>query len=284
MKYLAAMLAVLIVLSLLGCGAAAPEASGDIIDTEYFTFPLLPGVHHEILPNGDRYAIAFYELQDYEASGTGLLCTLKLFKEGEDYTLPGHVAYGVLETKTADFQVVALYPTETTYTPANAKRHKELQQQLDNRIIYDLTPKKGIQYLRPTLENAPISEVVIETQYYTVKMPEEWVGKCTYSMEEFADGTSIVTFYENESYMAGCGGKLCGIQLVPEQVDWWSVEDASLFGSLKTPDGLFYIVGIFPWETQCNKQTYETYEALRALTPALFDAITPKEGCELIQV
>jgi len=273
-------LVLLAVLLLCGC---TPEASvpHDVIDTEYFTLPLLPGIHYDILPDGDRYAIAFYESQDYETNGTGLLCTLKLFKEGEDFTVPGHKLYGVLVTKKADFEVVVIYPTEITYTPANANQHKELQHLIDNMLVYDLDPKDGVKWLRPQLEGAPISDVVIETQYYTVKMPQEWVGKCVDYIEEFEDGTSIVTFYEKECYMTRYGGKICSIQLLPEDVDWSSVEGAGLFGGLKTPDGFFTIVGFFPDDKQYSKETWETYEALRKLTPDLFGTLTAKEGCEL---
>ena len=83
--------------------------------------------------------------------------------------------------------------------------------------------------------------------------------------------------------MTSHGGKICSIQLLPEDVDWGSVEDAGLFGSLKTPDGFFTIVGILPDDKQYSKETWETYEALRKLTPDLFGTLTAKEGCELIQ-
>ena len=127
----------------------------------------------------------------------------------------------------------------------------------------------------------PVPEVVIETEYYTVTMPQAWVDNCTYTFEESIYGPTIVTFYENTSYAAGKGGKLCSIQLVPAQVDWDSVEDASLLCSLQTPDGLFHIVVCVPWETQCNKETYETFEAMRKLNHDLFRTITPKDGCKL---
>ena len=273
-------LVLLAVLLLCGCTQDV-SVPYDAIDTEYFTLPLLPGIHYDILSDGDRYAIEFYESQDYETNGTGLLCTLKLFKEGEDFTVPGHTLYGVLVTKKADFEVVVIYPTEITYTPANANQHKELHHLIDNMLVYDLEPKAGVKWLRPQLEGAPISDVVIETQYYTVKMPQEWVGKCVDYIEEFEDGTSIVTFYEKECYMTSYGGKICSIQLLPEDVDWSSVEGAGLFGGLKTPDGFFTIVGIFPDDKQYNKETWETYEALRKLTPDLFGTLTAKEGCEL---
>ena len=104
MKRLTIFLSLLFILCLLGCTASPPETNEDIIDTEYFTLPLLSGVHYRILPEGDRYSIEFYESQDYQTNGTGLLCTLRLFKEGEDFTVPGHVLYGVLVTKKADFE------------------------------------------------------------------------------------------------------------------------------------------------------------------------------------
>ena len=129
----------------------------------------------------------------------------------------------------------------------------------------------------------PNPEAVIETEYYTVTMPQAWVDNCTYTFEESTYGTTIVTFYENTSLAAGEGGKLCSIHLVPEQVDWSTVEDASLYGWLKTPDGLFHILNCHPWETQCNNETYETFEAMRKLVPDLFGSFTPKEGYELIR-
>lgn len=91
-------LVLLAVLLLCGC-AQDVSVPYDVIDTEYFTLPLLPGIHYNILSDGDRYSIEFYERQDYETNGTGLLCTLKLYKEGEDFTVPGHTLYGMLVTK-----------------------------------------------------------------------------------------------------------------------------------------------------------------------------------------
>lgn len=149
-------LILLVVFMLCGCAQEAPVPK-DVIDTEHFTLPLLPGVHYEILPDGDRYSIEFYESLDYETNDTGLLCTLKLFKEGENFTVPGHMLYGVLVTKKADFEVVALYPTEVTYTSANANQYKELQKLIGNMLTYDLEPKDGVKWLRPQLESAPIS-------------------------------------------------------------------------------------------------------------------------------
>ena len=122
---------------------------------------------------------------------------------------------------------------------------------------------------------------MFETQYYTVKMPEAWVGKCVDYIEESEDGTSIVTFYEKECYMTSYSGKICSIQLLPEDVDWSSVEDAGLFGGLKTPDGFFIIVGVFPEDRQYSDESKETYDTLQALTPDLFGTLTAKEGCEL---
>ena len=278
----------LAVILLCGC---TPEASvpEDVIDTKYFTLTLpedwIGTTTYEILPDGECYSIDFYERQDYETSGTGKLCTLKLFKEGEDFTVPGHMAYGTLVAKKTNFEVVILYPTDITCTPANAALHEKLLNRVSD-LVYSLEPKDDCKWLVPQWDipnPQNIRKDVIELLYYTITVPQAWEGKYVDFIEEFEDGTSIVTFYEKECYEDFGGGKICSIQLLPEEMDWSSVEDASLFGGLKTPDGFFHIVGIFPWQTQCNKETYETYEALRELTPALFDAISPKEGCELIR-
>ena len=270
----------LVVILLCGC-APDPSVPDDVIDTEYFTLPLLSGVHYNILPDGERYAIELYELQDYETNGAGKLCTIKLYKEGEDYTVPGHMFYGALVTKKGDFQVVVLYPTETTYTPANAKQHQELLKAINNMMLYDLEPKEGVQWLRPQLESAPISDVEIETQYYTVKMPEEWVGKCIEHIEEFEDGTSIISFYEKESYEDFGGGLIVSIRLLASDVEWSSVPGAFLAGSLDTPEGDFTLIGVRAEDIQYSKDTKGTYEAMYDLTSTLFSGIHAKEGCTL---
>ena len=288
MKRLAIFLSLLFILCLLGCTASTPEASDGIIDTKYFTLTLpedwIGTTTYEILPDGECYSIDFYERQDYETSGTGKLCTLKLFKEGEDFTVPGHMAYGTLVAQKTNFEVVVLYPTDITCTPANAAQHEKLLNRVSD-LVYSLEPKDDCKWLVPQWDipnPQNIRKDVIELLYYTITVPRAWEGKYVDFIEEFEDGTSIVTFYEKECYEDFGGGKICSIQLLPEEMDWSSVEDASLFGGLKTPDGFFIIVGIFPEEKQYSKETKETYEALRALTPDLFGTITAKDGCELI--
>lgn len=278
----------LAVMLLCGC-APDPSAPDDVIDTEYFTLTLpedwIGTTTYEILPDGECYSIDFYERQDYETSGTGKLCTLKLFKEGEDFTVPGHMTYGTLVAKITNFEVVVLYPTDITCTPANAAQHEKLLNRVSD-LVYSLEPKDDCKWLVPQWDipnPQNIRKDVIELLYYTITVPQAWEGKYVDFIEEFEDGTSIVTFYEKECYENFGGGKICSIQLLPEEMDWSSVEDASLFCGLKTPDGFFIIVGIFPEEKQYSKETKETYEALRALTPDLFGTITAKEGCEVIR-
>lgn len=278
----------LAVMLLCGC-APDPSAPEDVIDTEYFTLTLpedwIGTTTYEILPDGECYSIDFYERQDYETSGTGKLCTLKLFKEGEDFTVPGHMTYGTLVAKITNFEVVVLYPTDITCTPANAAQHEKLLNRVSD-LVYSLEPKDDCKWLVPQWDipnPQNIRKDVIELLYYTITVPQAWEGKYVDFIEEFEDGTSIVTFYEKECYENFGGGKICSIQLLPEEMEWSSVEDASLFGGLKTPDGFFIIVGIFPEEKQYSKETKETYEALRALTPDLFGTITAKEGCEVIR-
>lgn len=278
----------LAVMLLCGC-APDPSAPEDVIDTEYFTLTLpedwIGTTTYEILPDGECYSIDFYERQDYETSGTGKLCTLKLFKEGEDFTVPGHMTYGTLVAKITNFEVVVLYPTDITCTPANAAQHEKLLNRVSD-LVYSLEPKDDCKWLVPQWDipnPQNIRKDVIELLYYTITVPQAWEGKYVDFIEEFEDGTSIVSFYEKECYEDFGGGKICSIQLLPEEMDWSSVEDASLFGGLKTPDGFFIIVGIFPEEKQYSKETKETYDALRALTPDLFGTITAKEGCEVIR-
>ena len=178
-----------------------------------------------------------------------------------------------------DFQLVLIYPSEITNTPANANQHQELLKEIDHRLIYNLNPKDGNKWLVPQLEGPPISNEIVETQYYTVNLPEAWVDKCSVFIEEFIDGTSIVTFYDKESYEDFGGGLLVTIRLLPIEKEWSSFPGSSLFGSLNTPEGKFTIIGIDPQEKEYNKDSQSRYEAMQSLTSALFSTLTPKDGC-----
>ena len=98
-------------------------------------------------------------------------------------------------------------------------------------------------------------------------------------IEEFIDGTSIVTFYDKESYEDFGGGLLVTIRLLPIEKEWSSFPGSSLFGSLNTPEGKFTIIGIDPQGKEYNKDTQPRYEAMQSLTSALFSTLTPKDGC-----
>lgn len=277
MKQLSIVLCLLLILSL--CGCASHTMPEDTLETEYFTLPLPPGILCNALPDEGPCTVELYEKQDYETGGNGLLCTLKLFREGEDYTVPGHVAYGKLVTMKEDFQLVLIHPSEITYTPANANQHQELLREIDFRLIHNLRPKDGGKWLVPQLEGPPISNEIVETQYYTVNLPEAWVGKTTVFIEEFIDGTSIVTFYDKESYEDFGGGLLVTIRLLPIEKEWSSFPGSYLFGSLNTPEGKFTIIGIDSQGKEYNKDSQSRYEAMQSLTSALFSTLTPKDGC-----
>ena len=287
MKRLAIFLSLLFILCLLGCTASMPEASDGIIDTRYFTLTLpedwIGTTTYEILPDGECYSIDFYERQDYETSGTGKLCTLKLFKEGEDFTVPGHMAYGTLVAKITNFEVVVLYPTDITCTPANAAQHEKLLNRVSD-LVYSLEPKDDCKWLVPQWDipnPQNIRKDVIELLYYTITVPQAWEGKYVDFIEEFEDGTSIVTFYEKECYENFGGGILCEIYLITEDTVWSTIPDAVLLGSLETPEGRYTVVGSHPIDPQVPKDARERYNNMASVTSTLFSTLTPKDGCTL---
>ena len=135
----------------------------------------------------------------------------------------------------------------------------------------------------PPIPNSPSAEnSVIQTQYFSVKLPPDWEGLVVDSIEEFSDGTCSITFYERERWLLDGCGKICGIHLLQEGADWTSLPGtASLYGTLKTADGHFIIAGSFPELQEYHRDTLEIYLQLQATTAQLFDGITPNEGCTI---
>lgn len=147
-----------------------------------------------------------------------------------------------------------------------------------------LEPKHGCKWLVPQwdIPDPPsVDKGVIELQYYSVILPPDWEGNVVDNIEEFEDGSSIVTFYESERFLLDGYGKICAIHLLPIDADWSAIPGATLYCSLITPDKSFLIVGVFPEEKQYTKDTMDLYLQLREQTPELFANITPNAGCRL---
>lgn len=124
---------------------------------------------------------------------------------------------------------------------------------------------------------------MFETQYYTVKMPEAWVGKCVDYIEDFEDGTSIVTFYEKECYMTSYSGKICSIQLMPSEDDTYKdFPDYEWLGALDTPEGSFNMILLYPTDVQLTVETMDTYNQMARKLPDVLCTISPKEGIEMV--
>ena len=299
MKYLAAMLAVFMVLSLLACGAleenkpqpALPDpaeidtlqSSEDYIQTDYYRLSV-PGswlmdcvyTSQELKDGG--HVLDIYEKQGYE-DNRGLLWSVRLFPEGEDFTsFPSHTAYGILETAEQTYYVVVLTPTDVQYTEETKDQYNKMFAQLGS-IMDSLEPKDGCEYFIPQLESI---DPVIETDYYSLTLPAEFLDKCIWEIFGNEDGTYSLSLYELTAHEEFGGGKLCSLMLFPTgDESYKDLPDYQMLGSLDTADGSFYLIALFPTDVQFSESTAERYnEMFNQLQDVLY-TLSPAVGVEM---
>lgn len=279
-----------LVLLLCGCAPQLSESPSpeEFIDTDYFLLTLPQswrGVTvNKVIPDGNRYAIECYERQDYELSGAGKLCTIKLFAEGENFTVYDHAGYGKLIIKDTTYDVVVIYPDEVTYTHANAQQYKALSQSI-NELASSLEPKDGCEYLIPQLEvpAEEVEDIVIETAYYTLTLPVDFYNNCELQIfpadEERPD---TLAMYELSSFKTECGGHLCSILLIPHGEDYDFYPAYEWIGVLETPEGDFDIVALFPTDVQFSEETAAEYNRLVQYVQDVLYSLRPKDGIGLV--
>ena len=299
MKCFAAMLAVFMVLSLLGCGA--PEAKEtqpllpdpakidtlqspeDYIQTDYYRLSvpgnwLMDCVYTSQALKDGGHVLDIYEKQGYE-DNMGLLWSVRLFPEGEDFTsFPSHTAYGILKTDNQTYYVVVLTPTDVQYTEETKDQYNKMFAQLGS-IMDSLEPKDGCEYDIPQLENI---DPLIETDYYSLTLPAAWLDKCVWEISDKDDGTYILTLREKTAYEEMGAGKLCSMMLFPAgDESYKELPDYQMLGSLDTGNGSFYLIALFPTDVQFSESTVERYNEMFDQLQDVLYTLSPAVGVEL---
>lgn len=123
---------------------------------------------------------------------------------------------------------------------------------------------------------------IIETGfYYTITLPGDWNGK--YICNDIEDNvSSCLAFYEKESADTEYGGHLFTVMLLPESEDYTQYPSYDYMGVLKTPEGDFNMVVLYPTDVQFSEDTSKAYNNLVSGVEQAVKTIKAAEGAELV--
>ena len=184
MKKLALILCILLLLSLVGCGAkeVSPESDprlepvcgdgpqetdsatiakdeGPIpayeIYTKYYKVPIpqewADSCAYDIFEMDNGLDIlSLYEVTAYDEFGGGKLCSIQLMPTNDETykDFPDYEFLGVLNTPEGNFNLILLYPTDVQFTEETMDAYNEMAQKLPD-VLCTISPKEGIEMAMP---------------------------------------------------------------------------------------------------------------------------------------
>ena len=128
-----------------------------------------------------------------------------------------------------------------------------------------------------------VPEIVVETKYYTVTLPESWGESCVYEVfPADEEGPDALVLYEKESHNTEYGGHLCTILLIPHGEDYSYYPAYEWVGVLETPEGDLDIVVLYPTDVQFSEDTADAYNRLVQNVADAINSLRPRDGIGLV--
>ena len=289
MKRLAFILSLVLLLCLWGCDAdRLPAYSGSsayLIETEYFTLPLLGDLQGKCEYSMETFVDGTYELILYQKDGLtngNEIFNIRLFPRfqvADNY----FIEHGILVTPKGDYQLASRLPEGVDNTPENKEVCDDIVKDFYG-IANNLTPNEGCELLVPQLEVPPeeVEDIVIETAYYTLTLPVDFYNNCELQIfPADEEGPDALVLYELSSFKTDYGGHLCSILLIPHGEDYDFYPAYEWLGVLETPEGDFDIVVLYPTDVQFSEDTAAEYNRLVQYVEDVLYSLRPKDGIGL---
>ena len=102
----------------------------------------------------------------------------------------------------------------------------------------------------------------LSTDYYTLNIPEEWIGKCICDIHERDDGSYTMSVHETNDYLLSGSGTLFTIMMLPTVEDYTVFPSYDLLGVLNTPHGTYNLLVLFPTDVQFTEPNAQNYLAM----------------------
>lgn len=132
----------------------------------------------------------------------------------------------------------------------------------------------------PMTDIQPKSDMLIDTEYYTISVPYSWSDDCFYEIADGENYNYTLSFYDEASHEAINGGWLFTIDLLTEFKDYSHYPDYEVLGSLEVYRiGSYNIVVTYPTDVQFSEDTARKYSELSEKIPTILDSISFKGEC-----
>ena len=119
---------------------------------------------------------------------------------------------------------------------------------------------------------------LLDTKFYTLTLPNQWIGKCICDMHERDDGSYSMSVHEINDFLDFGGGTLFTIMMLPTTEDYTIFPSYELLGSMDTPEGTFYLVALFPTDVQFTEENVAVYNEMYEGVAEVLDTLAPKNG------
>lgn len=131
----------------------------------------------------------------------------------------------------------------------------------------------------PSPEVKNEDDAVIDTEYYTITIPESWCEDCIYEVVNGDNNNYSLSFCDKANY-GESGGWLFSVVLLPEQDDYTYYPLYEVLGSIEVQDaGTFNVIVSYPTDVQFSDETAAQYREMYDAIPDILNTISFKENC-----
>ena len=130
-------------------------------------------------------------------------------------------------------------------------------------------------------DQAPEQEISLDGFYYTISLPADWQGR--YTRDNVTDGNCRYDVFCQTASMGREGGHLFSIALIPEAEAYTELPSYDYLGTLKTPEGEYTMLAVYPTDVQFSEETADEYNEMAADTENIIKTVKAAEGAEFVK-
>ena len=131
-------------------------------------------------------------------------------------------------------------------------------------------------------QDLTVNDREVSTQFYTLTVPEEWIGQVTYRYYQLPEnGEYRLEIFENTSAVAtdGLGGRVAAILLKTSYGEETGLRSTEYLGRLHSENGsFFYVLLENPTQEQFTEGSRTAYDGIRLGTQSMKSRIEGRDG------
>ncbi len=129
-----------------------------------------------------------------------------------------------------------------------------------------------------TGEGSFSADMEINTPYYSLEIPDSWMG--SFTIETVSNQTGMwLEFHYKDTSEQPYNGHLFSV-LLTDKDDYTIIPDHDLLGELTDQEGnVYHVVSVYPTDVQYSKENKDSYMALFGEADAILDTLKAADGC-----